>query len=95
MSESLMAPSSPSPTSPAAAPADPQELEGAVVAALKTVFDPEIPVDIYELGLIYDLDISPEGAVMIKMTLTSPAGGIVSNISVYVLPSSRTWIVMR
>jgi len=50
-----------------------QDLEGAVVDALKTVFDPEIPVNIYELGLIYDLDVSAEGAVAIKMTLTSPA----------------------
>jgi FeS assembly SUF system protein len=58
----------------ATAPADDsQALEGAVVDALKTVFDPEIPVNIYELGLIYDLDISPAGAAMIKMTLTSPA----------------------
>jgi FeS assembly SUF system protein len=47
--------------------------EAAVVEALKTVYDPEIPVDIYELGLIYDIAISPvEGKVAIKMTLTAP-----------------------
>lgn len=43
-----------------------------IIAALKTVHDPEIPVDIYELGLIYDLNISDDGKVSIKMTLTTP-----------------------
>ena len=43
-----------------------------IVAALKTVYDPEIPVDIYELGLIYGIDVHPSGEVNIKMTLTSP-----------------------
>ena len=46
--------------------------EAAVVEALKTVYDPEIPVDIYELGLIYDIGIEPGGKVAIKMTLTAP-----------------------
>jgi len=44
----------------------------AIVEALKTVYDPEIPVDIYELGLIYEFDQSPSGAVRIVMTLTTP-----------------------
>ena len=48
-------------------------LKEAVVAALKTVYDPEIPVDIYELGLVYELEIEAPGAVSIQMTLTSPA----------------------
>ena len=43
-----------------------------LVEKLKTVFDPEIPVDIYELGLIYDIDVDTEGAATIHMTLTSP-----------------------
>ena len=43
-----------------------------IIAALKTVYDPEIPVDIYELGLIYDIAISEEAKVDIKMTLTAP-----------------------
>ncbi len=51
---------------------DPKELERAVVAALKTVYDPEIPVDIWELGLVYSVEVSPEGKVAIKMTLTAP-----------------------
>jgi FeS assembly SUF system protein len=47
-------------------------LEERVVAALHSVYDPEIPVDIYELGLIYDLKVDASGAVAIRMTLTSP-----------------------
>jgi FeS assembly SUF system protein len=53
-------------------PADVSDIENGVVEALKTVFDPEIPVNIYELGLIYDVDIQENGAVLVKMTLTSP-----------------------
>jgi FeS assembly SUF system protein len=49
------------------------ELEQSVIGVLRTIYDPEIPVDIYELGLIYDVDISSDGSVSIKMTLTSPA----------------------
>jgi FeS assembly SUF system protein len=44
-----------------------------IVLALKTVYDPEIPVDIYELGLIYGIDVSPERDVVVQMTLTAPA----------------------
>ena len=43
-----------------------------VIEVLKTIFDPEIPVDIYELGLIYEVKISAEGKVDVDMTLTSP-----------------------
>ena len=43
-----------------------------IIRVLKTIYDPEIPVDIYELGLIYDVQISDEAAVKIIMTLTSP-----------------------
>ena len=46
--------------------------EEQVTAALKTVFDPEIPVNIYELGLIYGVDVSEQKDVSIRMTLTSP-----------------------
>jgi len=45
----------------------------AVVAALQTVHDPEIPVNIYELGLIYETDIAEDGSVAVLMTLTAPA----------------------
>jgi len=50
-----------------------EELKKRVLEVLKTVYDPEIPVNIYELGLIYDLEVDPEGAVNIRMTLTTPA----------------------
>ncbi len=53
-------------------PSDPSDVENNIVEALKTVFDPEIPVNIYELGLIYDIDIQADGSVQVKMTLTSP-----------------------
>lgn len=43
-----------------------------IVEALKTCYDPEIPVNIYELGLIYTVDVSKEGEVVINMTLTAP-----------------------
>ena len=48
------------------------DLKEAVVEALKSVYDPEIPVDIYELGLIYDIDISEDGDAVVTMTLTTP-----------------------
>ena len=51
---------------------DNEALKEAVIVALKTVFDPEIPVNIYDLGLIYDVAINDEQHVDIKMTLTSP-----------------------
>ncbi len=48
-------------------------LEEKIVEVIKTCYDPEIPVDIYQLGLIYDISVADDGAVDIKMTLTSPA----------------------
>ncbi len=51
---------------------DIQEVHARVVEVLRTVFDPEIPVNIYELGLVYNVDIADTGAVEVKMTLTSP-----------------------
>ncbi|TXB69429.1 SUF system Fe-S cluster assembly protein [Phaeodactylibacter luteus] len=47
-------------------------LEKQIIEAIKTVFDPEIPVDIYELGLIYGINIGEEGRVGVRMTLTTP-----------------------
>ena len=51
---------------------DIEELKTDIIAKLKTVYDPEIPVDIYELGLIYEIMVEENGNVKILMTLTSP-----------------------
>ena len=51
---------------------DPSQLGEKIVKVLKTIFDPEIPVDIYELGLIYDVFVNEDFDVKISMTLTSP-----------------------
>jgi FeS assembly SUF system protein len=59
-------------TQSALPPEETERLGAEIVAALKTVFDPEIPADIYELGLIYKVDISDERAVDVTMTLTTP-----------------------
>jgi FeS assembly SUF system protein len=53
--------------------AEAREAKEAVVATLRTVFDPEIPVNIYELGLVYNVSVSLTGEAHVKMTLTSPA----------------------
>jgi FeS assembly SUF system protein len=53
-------------------PEELDRLSDAIVAALKTVFDPEIPADIYELGLIYKVDVDDDRNVTVDMTLTSP-----------------------
>ena len=53
-------------------PEETERLGSEIVAALKTVFDPEIPADIYELGLIYKVDIKDDRAVDVDMTLTTP-----------------------
>ena len=50
-----------------------EQMRDNVIAALRTVHDPEIPINIYDLGLIYDIDLLPEGRVDIRMTLTAPA----------------------
>ena len=52
---------------------DKQVLEEQIITALKTCYDPEIPVDVFELGLIYEIRIDDDANVVIKMTLTSPA----------------------
>jgi len=57
----------------AVTPFDVLDVESQVIETLQTIYDPEIPVNIYELGLIYDLNVDPDGQVDIRMTLTSPA----------------------
>lgn len=51
---------------------DVESLTQEIIGTLRTIYDPEIPVDIYELGLIYKLDVEPSGRVSVSMTLTSP-----------------------
>lgn len=48
------------------------DLEARVVEVMRTVYDPEIPVNIYDLGLIYGLDVAADGKIKVRMTLTSP-----------------------
>ena len=65
----------------------PEELErltDAIIAALKTVYDPEIPADIYELGLIYRVDIDESHFVTIDMTLTAPGCPVAGEMPVWV-----------
>jgi FeS assembly SUF system protein len=59
-------------TQSALSPEETERLTAEIVAALKTVFDPEIPADIYELGLIYKVDIKDDRSVDVVMTLTTP-----------------------
>lgn len=76
-----------------------EQLTQDIIAALKTVQDPEIPADIFELGLVYQIDISPEDVVHIEMTLTAPgcpvAGQIVEQVqsSVSLVPGVLAVVV--
>ncbi len=77
-------------TESAAAPAETAEaaenerLANDVIKALKTVYDPEIPADIYELGLVYKVEISDEGVVEIDMTLTAPGCPVAGEMPIWV-----------
>jgi FeS assembly SUF system protein len=61
-----------------------KDLENTIITVLKTVYDPEIPVDIYELGLIYEINISDDFDVKISMTLTSPSCPVAETLPVEV-----------
>jgi len=63
----------PAPEPPVPAAAAGAGIDEQIVAALRTVFDPEIPVNVYDLGLIYAIEVGAGGAVEIRMTLTAPA----------------------
>ena len=76
-------------------PQEPQEhpegsVEAKIVDVLKTCYDPEIPVDIYELGLIYDIDVTESGTVGVKMTLTSPMCPVAESLPPEVETKIRT-----
>jgi FeS assembly SUF system protein len=64
--------SEPAHTAPALSQVELDDFTAKLVAALKTVYDPEIPVDIYELGLIYKVDVSDTKDIAVDMTLTAP-----------------------
>ena len=67
-----------------------QELNDKAVELLKTVYDPEIPVDIYELGLVYKIEIDGESNVKIEMTLTSPACPVAGSLPIEVENKMRS-----
>ena len=71
-------------------PAELDQITEGLVAALKTVYDPEIPVDIYELGLIYKVDVSDDRDVVVEMTLTAPGCPVAGS-----LPAEVTSRVLR
>ena len=72
------------PPGQAARVAGPEEIQAGVVEVLRTVYDPEIPANIYEMGLVYNIDVDQGGKVNIRMTLTSPgcpvAGSLVPEV---------------
>ena len=55
-------------------------LEAEIIEAIRTVFDPELPVNVYDLGLIYAVDVADDASVVIKMTLTSPAWPVAESL---------------
>jgi FeS assembly SUF system protein len=65
-------------------PEELEQLTADIVAALKTVYDPEIPADIYELGLIYKIDVDDARNVAIEMTLTAPGCPVAGEMPVWV-----------
>lgn len=67
-----------------------QKLEGEVVDAISTVFDPEIPVNIYELGLIYEIQIDDNFGAVVQMTLTSPACPVAGSLPLEVEEKALT-----
>jgi FeS assembly SUF system protein len=64
--------------------AEVERLTGDIIAALKTVYDPEIPVDIYELGLVYKVEIDDDRVVTVEMTLTAPGCPVAGEMPVWV-----------
>lgn len=67
-----------------------EEVREGVVEALRTVYDPEIPVDIWELGLVYDVDVDDANGVRIRMTLTSPMCPVAESLPPEVEAKART-----
>ena len=76
-------PSAPPPGKPLTA-IEKKLLEGQVIKAIRSIYDPEIPINIWELGLIYSIDVDDTAAVKIKMTLTAPACPVAGSLPVEV-----------
>ncbi len=74
---------------------DTQELGEKIVQVLKTIYDPEIPVDIYELGLIYDVLVNEDNEVKILMTLTSPNCPVAETLPVEVEEKVKSIDVLK
>jgi FeS assembly SUF system protein len=71
----------------------PEEIERVtndIIAAMKTIFDPEIPVDIYELGLIYKVDLDDQHNLVIDMTLTAPGCPVAGEMPIWVENAARS-----
>ena len=71
-------------------PAEIERVTHEVIAALKSVHDPEIPADIYELGLIYQVDLEAEGLLKVEMTLTAPGCPVAGEMPVWVKDACET-----
>jgi FeS assembly SUF system protein len=83
--------SAPTDAAPSAIPqGELNRITDALIVAFKTVFDPEIPVDIYELGLIYKVDIDDDRKVDIDMTLTAPGCPVAGDMPGWVETAART-----
>ncbi|MCR9128122.1 MAG: DUF59 domain-containing protein [Alphaproteobacteria bacterium] len=71
-------------------PAEIERITHDVIAALKSVHDPEIPADIYELGLIYQVDLEAEGLLKVEMTLTAPGCPVAGEMPIWVKDACET-----
>lgn len=80
------------PATPASAipPEELEQLTDDLIAAIKTVYDPEIPVDIYELGLIYRIDVSDDRDITVDMTLTAPGCPVAGQMPIWVEDAVRS-----
>jgi len=70
--------------------ATPEQIRERVIAALRTIFDPEIPVNIFELGLVYDVAIADDGEARVRMTLTTPMCPVAEELPIEVESKARS-----
>jgi FeS assembly SUF system protein len=78
------------PASTPATPSGAEDIREKVIEQLRTVYDPEIPVDIYQLGLVYDVRVDDEGAAVVQMTLTSPMCPVAEELPIEVEAKARS-----